>query len=235
MQEEFRAAIADIARGERKLGHHLGWVFLHTPASTLSRKTRLFLVALNPAHKTYCAPQKSDEKGNAYQVRTWRRDRKSPLQKQVCAFYKMIAKKLDRNWQSLMNTSLAGNFCPYASPSWAALSAKRLSIEFSISLWSRVIQFCAPSVVVCLGEISYQCMRKVVGSCGYEDIGKARLYRTGWRHRFGEINYILAEMNGPNRLLLVRLPHLSRYQVFERAGADGHFRPLILKVAKYLA
>src|SRR5438552_3284583 len=170
MHTMFRGAITDIRRGEKRLGHRLGWVFLHTPASTLSRKTRLFLIALNPQHKCHSRPQKSDEAGNAYRLRTWNGDRRSALQKQVCTFYKMLAEKLDCDWESLMDTSLAGNFCPYASPSWDALSEKKKSIEFSVDLWSRIFRFCAPSAVVCLGKIPYDHIKDIAVGRGYREV-----------------------------------------------------------------
>lgn len=229
MNTTFRGAITDIRRGEKRFGHKLGWVFLHTPAITLSRKTRLFLIALNPQHNCYCSPQKSDEEGNAYRLRMWNGDRRSALQEQVCTFHKMLAKKLNCDWESLMDSSLAGNFCPYASPSWAALSEKKKSIEFSVDLWLRIFRFCAPSVVVCLGKVSFDHIKGVAIRCRYREVRRpAKSVETGW----GQITCTLAEMNGAREMLIVGLPHLSRYRIFGRAGADRRFRPLIERVAK---
>jgi hypothetical protein len=229
----FRSAITDIRRSEKRLGHKLGWVFLHTPARTLSRNTRLFLIALNPQHKRHCRPQESEKEGNAYRVRLWRGDRKSALQNQVCTLYKMLAEKLRCDWESLMDKSLAGNLCPYASPSWAALPEKKNSIDFSVDLWSRIFRVCAPSVVICLGKITYDHVKAIVVGGGYhEGRPHAKPYKTGW----GKITYTLTEMKkGTRRLLIVQLPHLSRYQIFGRAGVDRQFRPLVEKVAKRVA
>jgi len=228
--ETFREAINEVSEAYRQLGHQFGWVFLHTPADTLSSSTRLFLIALNPASKSKAKPEESDEKGNAYRVRDWHGNRKSVLQKQVCAFYEMLATKLRRNWKSLMDSSLAANFCPFGSPSWAALPKKQKSREFSIDLWARIVGFCAPSAIVCLSKICFDCMAEVTTKCGYYCVGGFQQHPTDW----GKITYTVAEMSGPSKLVLVGLPHLSRYQIFHRKNADDAFQPLMEKLTEYL-
>lgn len=229
-QPIFRDAVNYIAQSYVELGHQFGWVFLHTPASTLAQSTRLFLIALNPAsNQRNPKPEESDEGGNAYRIRKWKTDRTSALQKQVCAFYKLLATKLANNWESLMDSSLAGNFCPFGSPSWTDLPEKPKSIEFSTNLWLRIMKYCAPSAIVCLGEVCYRCMSEAALASGYHSIRTTKSY-TGW----GYITYAVAEMDGSNRLLLVRLPHLSRYQIFQRSGRTDHFQPLMDKLVEYL-
>jgi hypothetical protein len=232
--EIFRDAVAHIAQAYKELGHNCGWVFLHTSARTLDPHTRLLFVALNPASKTNSEPQESDEGGNGYYLRNWKGNTKSILQRQVCAFYQMLATKLGTNWESLMDSSLAGNFCPFGSPSWADLPEKQKSIEFSTKLWSRIVQYCSPKALVCLGQVCYRSMRDVTITAGYHSVGDPGLHPTARRHRFGgAINYVMEEMNGRKRLLLVGLPHLSRYQVFGRAYSGECFSPLMQKLADY--
>jgi hypothetical protein len=45
---------------------------------------------------------------------------------------------------------------------------------------------------------------------------------------------MLDEMAGANRLLLVRLPHLSRYQIFGRIPSAGDLQPMYDKLGEYL-
>ena len=133
-----------------------------------------------------------------------------------------------------MDSSLAGNFCPFGSPSWADLPEKQKSIEFSTKLWSRIVQYCSPKALVCLGQVCYRCMREVTITAGYESVGDPELHAIPRRNRFGgDINYVTEEMNGRKPLLLVQLPHLSRYQVFERAYSSDCFLPLMQKLADY--
>jgi hypothetical protein len=77
-------------------------------------------------------------------------------------------------------------------------------------------------------------MRDVTITAGYHSVGDPELRPTGRRNCFGgDINYVMEEMNGRKRLLLVRLPHLSRYRVFERAYSGDCFLPLMQKLADY--
>jgi hypothetical protein len=228
----FCDALDRIQKKYIELGHQFGWVFLHTASRTLSRDTRLFFIALNPRSKQRKpAPEKSHETGNAYRVENWSDNRPSPLQRQVCAFYKLLALRLARDWQNLMDSSLAGNFCPFGSPSWHELHARNESIEFSIDLWTAILRHCAPSAIVCLGDVCYQSMSAVAGASGYHVVKNAKPYDTGW----GKITYVVAEMAGPNPLLLVRLPHLSHYQIFGRVRATDEFQPLFAKLYEYLS
>jgi len=220
----FDSVVRKIQRAHSTLGHELGWRFLYTPAKTFSPKTRIVFIGQNPGGKDREPDKPSVELGKAYRVETWGSDGGlNPLQRQVCAFYSLLTKRLPgTNTQSLMDTTLSANFCPFRSPTWERLQAKDKSIAFSQRLWTNILDFVRPDMIITMGsEVTRQIdtLLELRGSHV-----KSRAFSCNW----GSVTYRLgsADIAG-KEALLIGLPHLSHFQIFDRAKANSFFAPLL--------
>lgn len=230
MAKNFQSAVQRIQVGATRLEHELGWVFLHTSAAAFDSRTRLFWIALNPKFSEPSECQRSSEDGNAYRIGRWRGgSQQSDLQKQVCAFYELLAAELDCKFETLMDESLAGNFCPFGSHSWKALENKDATLQWCRDFWLDVLRICEPSVIICLGQVAYDGMRRAASEVGFNEGPPQPPVEANW----GSVTYTLTRLSGPKPMLLVRLPHLSRYKIFGRLN-NKPTKQLIKTVAKYL-
>lgn len=212
--EVFDRAVDEIGREYEHLGHELGWRFLYSPVGTLSKDTRLFFAGLNPGGDRYYPPVASVEGGNAYRVERWGEGGKmNPLQMQVRRLYEILAKKLgDGSAVDLMDGTLAANFCPFRSPDWKRLPKKPQSVVFSRGLWRDLFDHISPSAIVCLSDEPFNYFGEVLGDKGYQKTDPLQ-EPVGW----GNVTYSQARFrSGTEEVLVVRLPHLSRYKIFGR-------------------
>jgi hypothetical protein len=232
----FSSIVDRIEAAYDRLGHHLGWRFLYTPARTLAPDTRLATVGVNPGGDAWEAPSPSVEAGNAYRLETWpggSNGGTNPLQTQIRLFYDALAPQLgDRSPTRLMDDTLAANFCPFRSPSWDALANRAESIAFSRELWRSILEVVSPSVVICLGELPARELGTTLLSTGARSVGVPEVRPVGW----GSVTYGLAQYESSSgRSLLVRLPHPSRYAIFGRAGSEAAVERLTSVIAAAMA
>jgi len=204
-----------------RLGHHLGWAFLYTPAATLNAGTRLAFVGLNPGGDTFQPPFASREDGNAHRLDRWWNGGLSPLQVQVCRMYAEIATHLSVPGPKLMDETLSTNLCPFRSPDEARLANRAASLQFSEALWRDIFAQVNPKAVICLGGTVETALGRVLTGAGAE-LTSRQERPVGW----GEVTYSLTRyQHGDRTTLLVRLPHLSRFGIFGRPAsraATGH-------------
>jgi hypothetical protein len=231
-EPQFSSLVGQIEVAYERLGHQLGWRFLYSPARTLAPETRLATVGANPGGRIYERPSPSVEEGNAYRVETWPgagQGGLNPLQTQIGLFYKALARKLpDSSPARLMDDTLATNFCPFRSPSWDSLANRTESIAFSRELWRTILGFVSPSVLVCLGELPARELRATLVSTGSRLLGAPEVRLVGW----GRMTYELAHYQSSSaRILLVRLPHPSRFGIFGRAPSQAAVERLTSVIA----
>jgi hypothetical protein len=167
----FSEAIERIKQEYENLGHRLGWWFLYSPASTLSVNTQMFFLGDNPGGKNYEEPIASVEKGNAYRVELWpggKNGAPNPLQMQVRKLFMILSEKLGHQppWSDLMDQTLTSNFCPFRSPEWKLLPRQEESLAFSRRLWSSILDYTSPSVIVCNGKNSFKHFTSLMVSKG---------------------------------------------------------------------
>lgn len=214
----FAEAVNRIEHGYEALGHQLGWRFLYSPASTLSGDTGLMFSGINPGGAHYGHPVPSVEDGNAYRVERWgNHGQPNALQVQVRLLYEGLAEKLDQSAVSLMDGTLATNFCPFRSPSWDRLHRKAESVAFSKRLWSSVFEHISPMVIVCLTDTPFDHFENVLRRKGFRKTD-ALQEPVGW----GSVTYSSSGYASENgNVLMVRLPHLSRYKIFGRPESQS--------------
>jgi hypothetical protein len=209
----FSEAVKSIETAYEKLGHDLGWRFLYSPANTIGPDTRMVFLGLNPGGSHYEAPVPSVEEGNAYRIEHWGKDGgHNGLQTQVHRLYEILARKVgQQSAPKLMDQTLTANFCPFRSPNWKSLSRKRESVRFSHELWFSVLDRVSPSVIICLSDMPFDYVESVLLARGFRIIEKIKPL-TGW----GDVTYSQAKYSSldEKEVLMVRLPHLSRYKIF---------------------
>lgn len=233
----FSNAAAEISQQYSSLGHQLGWRFLYTPARTLNPDIPLFFLGLNPGGDSHHAPQPSVETGNAYRVEAWgANDQPNPLQVQVVALYERVAALLPSiESAALMDRSLAANFCPFRSPSWAKLPARRASIDFSRSLWSRILRDTIPAAFISLTELPARHLVEILRDLGWRQIGN-QILGVGW----GAVTCSMRTFENEARTtVVVRLPHLSRFRIVGRPGSEEAVeqvtREIATRISQHLA
>jgi hypothetical protein len=229
----FSEAIAKIQVAYDDLGHELGWRFLSTPAKTLSESTQLVFLGLNPGGAHYEAPVISVEKGNAYHVERWGNGGElSGLQVQIQLLYDKLSERLyQQPTATLMDQTLAANFCPFRSPSWDRLHNRAKSVEFSKHLWFYLFQCLSPSVIICLTDLPFMHIGEVLLWRGFEEKGASKKL-VGW----GNVTYSTTTYEMENeKVTMIRLPHLSRYKVFGRHESQHAINELADSVVKALS
>ncbi len=212
--EVFHRAVDEIGREYERLGHELGWRFLYSPVATLSKDTRLFFAGLNPGGDRYYPPVESVEEGNAYRVERWKDGvRAKPLQIQVRKLYDILSRKLgNESVIDLMDGTLTANFCPFRSPKWNLLPNKARSVAFSRELWRDLFDYISPSAIVCLSDEPFDYFGEVLVTRGLRRTEPIR-ESVGW----GKVTYSQARFRSETEeILMVRLPHLSQFQIFSR-------------------
>ncbi len=200
--------------------HQMSWTFLCTPRSTLHPSQTLFLLALNPGgslNERYdeCP---SCEAGNDYLVGNWDSRKwqagRAPLQLQVQALFREIALGLgpEIDYKTLMHRSLAANYVPFRSPRWTTLPNRDRSLAFAQELWSDILDFVVPRVVISIAVVPYEQLKTIMINKGYSVAADCR-DRTGW----GRTTFEVARLTrGEQTVMLARLPHLSWYRIFDR-------------------
>jgi hypothetical protein len=209
----FSESVNEIEQAYEALGHRLGWRFLYSPANTLSVDTRLMFSGINPGGAHYGFPVPSVEAGNAYRIERWgSHGQPNGLQAQVRLLYEGLAGKLDQPVTNLMDATLATNFCPFRSPSWDRLPSKVESVAFSERLWSTIFGHISRKAIICLTGTSFDHYGEVLARKGFRRTSMQR-EPVGWGH----VTYSSSRYDsGSGNVLMVRLPHLSRYKVFGR-------------------
>ena len=229
MTDLFHQCCKDIRSEYSGIGHKSSWRFLYTPRSTFSPKTKIVFIGLNPGgtgkNPGEQTPQPSVEEGNAYRIEHWAMHGQNFLQKQVQLFYRLMAASLPgSDFEQLMDDTLSANFCPFRSVSWERLSRKDRKVEFCHKLWRKILEMAHPEMIVTLGNPTRKQIDEVIKNLGYI-ISNADLHPCGW----GNITYRIATAERNQRaVLLIGLPHLSRFKIFGRGKkADASFVPLM--------
>ena len=176
-----------------RLGYSLGWVFGMTPVANL-KKARAVFVGLNPGgDDENCSWEVAD--GNAYFDEKWYpgSDALFPIQKQVQDLHALLG--LGKG------EVFAGQFIPFRSKSLGTLTSRGDAFAFGNKLWDWVIGQTEAKLFLCLGkEVSYRIARLL-------DAKPDGSVPSGWG------STTIGRYVGSDRVV-VRLPHLSRYQLF---------------------
>ena len=230
--ESFNSFCRKIQRQHKRLGHKYGWRFLYTPKKTLSPKTKIVFIGLNPGGGKKEDPKPSVETGNAYRetVEPWANGELSPLQRQVSAFYALLSSAWPgTNVRTLMDGSLSANFIPFRSGNIANLNDTEGSLRFAKELWDDILDLIAPTVIVTMGSDVTRHLDQLLKSRDGVQIDDQP--KCDW----GNVRYRLAStILAGKKVLLIGLPHLSRFRIFGRKNDERTFAPLVKAMKQHL-
>ena len=208
----FNQALKEIDQAYYNLGHsqyERGYRFLLTPKENFSPDTDIVLLSQNPGGDS---PNKNHpydycRNGPAHLTESWKSNppSKDPLQIQVQKLFQELSNHIPGN-SDLIYEALMAYFIPFRTPEISKLPAKKASIEFSLNLWSEILSFIQPKLILCLGKEVSQNVKKIYADQSY----KSSIEKLKW----GDITGEVFKYEGGLRVL--GFPHLSRFRIFNR-------------------
>lgn len=214
----FDQAIKQIKTEYERLGHHLGYRFLLSSKDTFN--SDVIFLNLNPGgDRIYTnQPEDSCENGPAHLTESWGNNLKpgqSPLQIQVQNMLNEISGKMPGN-RDLLHDSMIAYFIPFRSRDFKSLLAKQESLEFAQSLWRQILWDRKTRLIICLGNDVRNFLLSV-----YTTNHKHFTSPVGWGNVKAEI---FIPESGPR---ILKLPHLSRFRIFNRPESKQYIDELI--------
>ncbi len=200
--------------------------------SVLEKQCDIALITLNPGGRSIPAdqPQSSCENGVAYLVEGWGSlPGESKLQKQVQHLFSRLSKQcgFGMPFDELMGQSLIGYFVPFRSPRLVDLKNKNESFALGCKLWSRILQKVTPKLIFCIDRETHTELKKIIPEAMGRALTWGKIFPTGWGKYTADVSEFKNDL-GITRL--IRLPHLSTYQLFTSPQCE-RFVNEILKVA----
>jgi hypothetical protein len=241
LNELFSACAQDIEDTYHRLGHTLGWRFLTGPKATLAPATEIAFISLNPggAEESVHQSGASHEDGSSYVTERWQNALPglSPLQRQVQSLCAELMHHLHETGSVnhfLAQHVLTAHFIPFRSPSFATLANPQASLAFARSLWSRILQTWCPRLILTIDRETYSNLQQILIRNLKGTLTECREFSTGWGQYKADGSRIMG-LRGDGPVLLVRLPHLSRFALFAEPGYSeqrkAHLAPLFEWIA----
>jgi hypothetical protein len=232
----FRDLVSDIKRVYEDLRHRLGWRFLCVSRSVLDTPVDVAFISLNPNGDSIPAGRvaESCENGVAYVAEEWgvapRGQHK--LQVQVQKLFEGLNRRLRiaDSGSALMQRSLMGYFIPFGSRRLADLAKPVESYEFGCDLWRRVLALTTPRLIVCIDRETYIALQSIIPCYTGMSVTASRSFRTGW----GRCTADLLTYGGEQSVRLLRLPHLSSFQLFSSSYCTEHLAIILDKTCNNL-
>lgn len=232
----FEQAVQSIRREYEALGHDLGWRFLCVSKQVLALNPKIVFLTLNPGGRIVPLdhPAESCETGASYVVEQWGASRPGAhkLQRQVQELFAAIQRQVsptDRSGVSI-DESLVGYFVPFRSPRFADLHRPKESLAFAGNLWDSLLSPLTPRLLLAIDPKTFSHMDKICRTRGGKLISSESL-PTGW----GNVSADVIEYRfDDHSAMVVRLPHLSTFQLFSRRECEGYVHEILAKGCKYL-
>jgi hypothetical protein len=214
----FDDAVRRIRAMADQLGPSFGWKFLYCPSSLLSKRSRFWLIGINPGGTSRTGVPEIPA-GNAYNLESWSPDGEV-LRTQIVELFDCLAGTLNQkgaNGTELLNRTLTSNFCPFHSDTWKSFrrDERRKALLFARDLWGDILQRLAPRVIFCMGRLPFREFLWLFKNMGCQSSQQAPI-NTGW----GKVNFRIVTATGQGRLTtLVYLPHLSQIKLVRREAS----------------
>ena len=219
-ETSFDQAVADIEAAYLALDHTLGWRFLNVSKDVLGSNPQIALITANPGGNSIPPDHgtASCESGCAYLSENWGGSKKgqNKLQKQVQRLFDAIAEKIDfaPGGAALMESSLIAYYIPFRSPRLDQLPHKKESLSFANSLWSGLFGKIHPKLILTIDHAAFRAFGDLLQQrFPSPPLPQHQVMQTGWGAYTAEIKRF---GHGHNITTLVRLPHLSTFQLFAR-------------------
>lgn len=112
-----------------------------------------------------------------------------------------------------MESSLIGYYIPFRSPRLAMLPRKKESLAFARSLWSSLFEQIHPKLILTIDPAAFKAFGELLQQRFPSPLPQHQVMQTGWGAYTAEVKRF---GHGDNITTLVRLPHLSTFQLFAR-------------------
>lgn len=234
----FSRAVTEIEAAYLELGHTLGWRFLSVSKEVLNQSPKLALITANPGGKSIPADHgtASCETGCAYLSEAWGGSEKgeSKLQKQVQRLFDAVADQLDfaPGGAALMESCLIAYYIPFRSPRLDQLRRKRESMSFANSLWSGLFESIHPELIFTIDHAAFKAFGKLLQQKSPAHPPEHKILKTGWGEYKAEIKRF---GQGDGITTLVRLPHLSTFQLFSRPACKPFTDQILTDACMHLS
>jgi len=220
-EKNFEYFTDKIARKYKELPElEWGWRFIYGPKETFYRNNRILIIGLNPGggqNETRKDTLPTFEKGNAYIFEEWGdAPGNHPLQKQMLLLFKSVARKTNTSHFELINNSFTSNIIPFRSPNFEKLPYKKELISFSTNLWAELLEVLSPKLIISVGNSpscsAYSILKGIYSRKGYAV--KEKSLSINWGNYK---TYISDLKKGSDKILMIGLPHLTRFKFIGRS------------------
>ncbi len=232
----FSAAVESIQHEYATLGHSLGWRFLCVSKQVLLRNPKIVFLTLNPGGRSIPVdhPSESCESGCAYVVEQWLTSPpgQHKLQRQVQRLFAEIEGQAGPAAQASvsLDASLIGYFVPFRSPRFADLHRTKESLAFANDLWASLLAPLRPRLLLAIDPMTFRAMKSLCSAQG-GTLVSAETLPTGW----GTVTAEVHEYKFSDRsTMVVRLPHLSTFQIFSRSECKDPLEGILASGCRYL-
>ncbi len=226
--------VSEIKKSYKELGYSLGWSFLGCSKNNIQENSSIGLITLNPGGNIYSEPLASFENGNIYSHEDWngKGEGQEPLQLQIQHLFSQLLPHLNnyKDATLLMNQSLIGYFIPFRSPTYKDLSNQQEAIRISKTIWSNIISKSNLSRLICIDRITFNALDDILRNVnGFHLVASSNM-KTGWGKITASVNHY---KSNTSQISLTRLPHLSRYKIFNRAESQSAVENIIKESTRY--
>ena len=225
MTKTYSKACKQLKAEYKKEKHKHGWRVLMCPADRLNAKTQIALLTLNPGGSSdkQKKGEPSCEHGSAYVCESWcgKKPGAAPLQKQIRKLFKAIAANVDRvgDGDKLLLESLAACYIPFRSKSINVLAQKKSVKGFAYRLWEPLFKEIDPLLIVTIDQMATKAIKKILKEkLKCPAIPYKKPLKVGWGAYCADVFTFNAKQG---KRVILRLPHLSRYQLFGRKNKES--------------
>ncbi len=234
-----------INQKSEQLGYELGSALSYNSFATLiSPEYPIAFVGLNPGGDEYDKPTIESENGKcAYYYENWTAKGESkktppdetelaPLQQQIIKLYTQLAEVFDCGYKTLMDKSIMANLVPFRSPNWNDLPNRSAALEFSSQLWSDIFKQARVKVIICMSIVVFYELDKILRGLGNTSVSEeSKSESTGWGRTKYQIEKYMAD---DNSILLIRIPHLSRYKLFNSEKCTKAIDDIMAEIKQHM-
>lgn len=212
---------------------------IHSPGYPIA------FIGLNPGGNKYDKPSIESENGKcAYYYENWTAkgenkktppDEKEldPLQRQIIKLYTRLAEIFGCDYKELMDKSIMANLVPFRSPTWNSLPNQNAALEFSSQLWGDIVKQTRVKVIICMSVVVFYELDKILRGLGNTSIPeKSKSESTGWGRTQYQVEKYMADGES---ILLIRIPHLSRYKLFNSEKCKSAIDVLMKEIKQHMA
>ncbi|RCU50299.1 hypothetical protein DU002_07600 [Corallincola holothuriorum] len=231
----FKLASERIQHAYDAQGHSEGWQFLTSPKNTFKKGADI--IFFTPLPLTEYHPDTvfsaSAEQGSIFATEQWGNHAigRAPLQKQVQAMFRQFARLFYCSGDALLQRSMTAHYIPFRATSADTLHNEADAHQFAKKLWAEILPPLNAKIVICIDDHTATDLYEILSGEALKqaDVDTIKL---NWGNISAKV-YPLGK--GAAARVLVRLPQLSRFTIFDREKSQSAVNELIAKLHTLLS